>query len=482
MQINKDGELKQYKQFGLFSVSLFLLTTSLYAGSFEDFKRTQNSEFTKYNDARDREFNGYLKTAWQEYTAKFSPPVYTKPKPKNITPTTQKKVIQVGPKVNIKVGKEIKPPKMVKKNLVKESKKDIKFLFYGQRVGFDIDTKIKNAKFYPQSQAGIASFFDTVASNAYDSTLRDIKYISKKLELNDWGTYLLVDSLSKEAYTNSDDAKLFTWFMLNKLGYEVKIGLGAKHVVLMHYSEKIIYDTPRYKFGNKLFYVISNYAKGISEKVYTYKQSYPKAEKALDMSLRVLPKFDEDLESKTLFFTQYGKEYSVSFTYDKNLIDFMASYPQADYETYFNAPMQEKTYKSIATDLKKYVDGKHSSIAINFVLNFVQKAFIYEVDQEQFGREKVMFAEETLYYKKSDCEDRAILFSYLVKELFGISVIGVKYSDHMTTALYIPMKGDSVKANRRRFVIADPTYINANIGQSMPRYKSKIPQSFIVVK
>ncbi len=486
MQTNKDGGQKLFSQFGLFSISLFLLTTSLYAGSFEDFKRTQNSEFTKYSDARDKEFNGYLKTAWQEYTAKFSPPIYAKPKPKNITPTTQKKIIPVGPKVIIRVKKEIKQeiavPKIVEKDFLKESKKDIEFLFYGQSVGFDIDKKVKNAKFYPQSQTGIANFFDRVASHDYEVTLRDIKDISKKLNLNDWAIYLLIDALSQKAYTNRDEAKLFTWFMLNKLGYEVKIGLGAKHVVLMHYSEKIIYDTPRYKFGDKLFYVISNYAKGISEKVYTYKQSYPKAEKALDMSLKVLPKFDEDLKSKTLLFTQYGKEYSVSFNYDKNLIDFMASYPQADYETYFNAPMQEQTYKSIAKDLKRYIDGKHSSVAINFVLNFVQKAFVYEVDQEQFGREKVMFAEETLYYKKSDCEDRAILFSYLVKELFGISVIGVKYSDHMTTALYIPMKGDSVQANRRRFVIADPTYINANVGQSMPRYQSKIPQSFIVVK
>ena len=93
-----------------------------------------------------------------------------------------------------------------------------------------------------------------------------------------------------------------------------------------------------------------------------------------------------------------------------------------------------------------------------------------------------MFSNETLYYNKSDCEDRAILFSYLVKELFGVGVIGVKYKDHMATALYIPMKGDSVKAGRRKFVIADPTYINANIGQSMPQYKSKIPESFIIVK
>ena len=93
-----------------------------------------------------------------------------------------------------------------------------------------------------------------------------------------------------------------------------------------------------------------------------------------------------------------------------------------------------------------------------------------------------MFANETLYYDKSDCEDRAILFAYLVKELFHVNVIGVKYKDHMATALYIPMKGDSVKSGHRKFVIADPTYINANIGQSMPKYKSKEPDSFIIVK
>ncbi len=93
-----------------------------------------------------------------------------------------------------------------------------------------------------------------------------------------------------------------------------------------------------------------------------------------------------------------------------------------------------------------------------------------------------MFANETLYFDKSDCEDRAVLFSYLVKELFGVSVVGVKYKDHMATALYVPMSGDSVKAGKRKLVLADPTYINSSIGQSIPKYKSLIPESFVVVK
>ena len=140
------------------------------------------------------------------------------------------------------------------------------------------------------------------------------------------------------------------------------------------------------------------------------------------------------------------------------------------------------SYATIARDIKKYIDGKKASEGLNFVLSFVQNAFVYERDNQQFGREKVMFAQETLYFNKSDCEDRAILFAYLVKELFGYSVVGVKYKDHMATALYIPLAGDSVKVGRKKYVIADPTYINANIGQSMPKYRSVRPESFITLR
>jgi hypothetical protein len=127
------------------------------------------------------------------------------------------------------------------------------------------------------------------------------------------------------------------------------------------------------------------------------------------------------------------------------------------------------------------LDYKQASTAINFILNFVQNAFVYEVDNKQFGYEKVMFAQETLYYDKSDCEDRAVLFSYLVTKLFGFSVVGVKYKDHMATAIYIPLKGDSVNIKSKKYVIADPTYVNASVGQSMPQYRSIKPDKFIKV-
>ena len=361
-------------------------------------------------------------------------------------------------------------------------KKDINFEFYGSTLGFDMPKSINDANFYPQTQTGISNFFSVLASSNYENLVKEVQEVSKEMNLNDWGIYLLVLKLSDNIFHKKDNSKLMSWFLFNKLGYAVKVGLARKHIVLMHYSKKIIYSTPNYSFGKRKYYVVANYAKGSVGRLFSYKQDYPGATKALDLSLNTLPNLVSDTKKKTLSFKQFGKTYKVPFSYNKNLIDFMSTYPQAEYDVFFNAPLDNSTYQDIASGLKKYVDGKKASDAMNFVLNFVQKSFKYQRDNQQFGREKVMFAEETLYFDKSDCEDRAILFSYLMKELFHVPVVGVKYSDHMATALYIPIKGDKVVANNKTFVVADPTYINANIGMSMPKYRTKKPKSYILVR
>lgn len=540
MQQNRDGEQKLFKLCGLFSLVVLLSSTLVFGESFEEFKHSQAESFAKYKDERDNAFNKYLKAEWKAYMADQGVDLYEKPKPKKIASAKPKRIKSVGPKISIKI-KEIKhvepkpvqkfivikkvkkpevkkiepkliepkkvevkkpevkklepkekvvvvlpvkkPKKVVKpKEIIKVVQKDITFDFFGSTLGFDVPSKIKSAKFYPQNQKGIGNFFDSAASSEYEQFIDDIVDVSRVMKLNDWGKYLLVLKISDSVFNNQDNSKLLSWFIFNKMGYAVKIGLAKRHVILMHYSKKIIYSTPNYSFGKKKFYVVANYAKGSVGRLYSYKQNYPGADKSLDLSLEKLPMFQPNIKNNTLSFKEFGNSYSINYQFNQNLIDFMATYPQADYDIFFNAPIESRTYAGIATGLKKFVDGKKASDAMNFVLHFVQKSFEYERDDQQFGREKVMFAQETLYYKKSDCEDRAVLFSYLIKELFGVGVVGVKYKDHMATALYVPMQGDSVKSGSREFVIADPTYVNSSIGQSMPKYKSKRPESFIVVR
>ena len=150
------------------------------------------------------------------------------------------------------------------------------------------------------------------------------------MRLNDWGVYLLVEKFSKKLFSNPDDAKLMSWFVFNKLGYDVRVGLAKKQVTLMFYSKKIIYSTLNYNFSNKKFYVLSHYDKSRVGRLYSYKQSYPEATKAFDLSLKELPKFNRSAKSKSLWFKSKGEVFTTTYNYNQNLIDFMATYPEAD--------------------------------------------------------------------------------------------------------------------------------------------------------
>ena len=475
---NKDGGQKLLNLFGRFSIFLLICTTILYAENFAEFKTLQSASFNKYIDEKDATFNAYLKAQWSAYNSFKSKPLYSQPKPKSIPYKFTKKIKSVGPVVDIKVNvnKQNNQPKII------TTDKDLVFDFFGTKVGFDFDKKMQSAKFYPMNQNGIVNFFSIEASSNYMGIIENIKEIKKTMLLNDWALYLLIREIGEKIYTNNDDAKLFSWFILNKLGFKTKVAISNKHIVLLQKTKQKLYSTPSYKINKEIFYDIDNYNHTTQNTIYTYPQEYPDTTKELDFTISKLPLFANDERIREISFKYLSQNYPFKYRYNQNLINFMNSYPQVEYKVYFNTPIQHVTYEDISETMKKYINGKKASQAINFVLNMVQKSFDYKRDQQQFDREKVMFAEETLFYKSSDCEDRAVLFSYLIKKLFDISVVGIKYKNHMATGLYIPLPGDHVNIHGRRYVIADPTYINANVGEAMPRYRSIRPESFIVVK
>lgn len=43
---------------------------------------------------------------------------------------------------------------------------------------------------------------------------------------------------------------------------------------------------------------------------------------------------------------------------------------------------------------------------VDILLSFIQGSVVYKTDQEQFGKERYMLAEECLYYPYSGCVDR----------------------------------------------------------------------------
>ena len=108
----------------------------------------------------------------------------------------------------------------------------------------------------------------------------------------------------------------------------------------------------------------------------------------------------------------------------------------------------------------------------------MQTAFKYKTDEGQFGIENYLFPEETLYYPYSDCEDRSVFFAWLVHSLLGLEVVGLDFPGHIAAAVNFNEKfrGDAVLHKGKRYVVTDPTYINASAGMTMPDFKNKKPK------
>ena len=77
------------------------------------------------------------------------------------------------------------------------------------------------------------------------------------------------------------------------------------------------------------------------------------------------------------------------------------------------------------------------------------------------------------YYPYCDCEDRAVLYSYLVRNLLKLDVVLLDYPNHIATAVCFNenVSGDFVTVEGKKYIVCDPTYIGASIGKAMPQFK-----------
>ena len=461
---------------------LFLLfsLTFLHAQTYEEFLRSQNEAFASYKEERDRAFSDYLKKEWKAYQESIGLKPYKKKKPLSIPKA--KKVVSKKPVKKVLVVKQPETQQEEKrydKIIIQpesESLKSLYLTFFGVDLTLHYDQSIKNISLQREiSKDKIAQAWEDLASSEYETTLNELKAISKKLRLNDWASYLLVKETAAAIYNDENEARLFTWFALLKMNYDAHISFQKHRVILLIPVEGELYNTVYYTLNTKQYYAIDYYAHGKLGSIMTYDNTYEGSDLGIDFAIKRVPLLSQNKIVKHLSFNLEDSLKTLALEYDKNLFDFYQSYPQVGYRNYFSAPESAFLDESIKKSFEPLIVGKSQSEALGIILNFVQNAFKYQVDTEQFNEEKVMFPSETIYYAYSDCEDRAILFSYMVKVLLGMDVVGLKYPNHMATAVHIKEKveGEYITFNNRQYIVADPTYVNAHIGLSMPQYRGK---------
>lgn len=478
---------------GVLTSMVWVVAISQPAYANDDFaawKQQYQNSFQEYKDKRDQEFTVFLKTQWKEMNLLRGIELDPEPKPvvmpvAVIPPESPKPVITAPTPPVVKPDAVIKIPKPAPVDApvaspapeVQRKGRKLVINYLGARQTFYYDAKFKAALSPRMDGKAISDFWSALSLADYDDLISQVNETSRAMRLNDWAQALLVYEISKALYPASESSRsLFTWFMLAKDGYQSRIAYNDREVFLLIPSQQPLYAVPYFTFEQLRYYALSfdGREKKLGQ-VYTYDGNYPGASKALNMQMSNEVVVAGTSVHRDLSFEFEGRRYAIRTAHENERIRFMQTYPQLDLEWYFKTRVNARASMPLQQQLSDYMKGMDEQTAVNFLLRFVQTSLRYKTDEDQFGRENYLLPEETLYYPYSDCEDRSILFAWLVRSLLGMEVIGLDYPGHVATAVLFKgsIPGDSIAHNGHRYIVADPTYINASAGMTMPAFKNK---------
>lgn len=457
-----------------------------------EYKVQRDEQIQSYLEERDRLFSEFLKTRWELFEAYqgiklddtpkplivpiYEPPDTTRELPLPEEPPGIPEFEEPEPKLPREPSPVIVPP-------IDPSLSLLRIEFLGDTLSVPVDPKMKFELDGTFDNTLISQYWETMAETKYSASLESLEQYREKYRLNDWGYGYLIHAVGEQLFRepNGNRLNLFIWFMLLKSGYDAKIGYNSGSVALLVPTSHLVYDVNYFKIGDEAKYYTLSFAPEHNpgtERLHVYEGNYPDATTIMNFGNNMIPAIENGIDNRTRTFGYNGVQYDVNTRVNQSIVDLYRHFPQIELALLFNAPLSESAYQSLMGSLQELIKGKSEYEAMNMLLRFVQTAFDYQIDQEQFSREKYLIPDETLFYQSSDCEDRSILFAFLVKELLGLKVIGLDYPGHVATAVKLNHStgGTKIEYGGSRYTVCDPTYINANVGNSMQKFSDVEPK------
>lgn len=469
---------------------LFCFSVSLFAqNDIEEYKRRRQQEFTTYKDERLEGLKKYKEEANKKYAEMMQqrweyfqmqkgievpkspdpvvPPVF-EPDDKEPAKTRPQEVKIEGMPAVSKLPKAVSKPKYDLPEVSRELPKSRKiFDFYGTVCTIQYNEEMV-FELASNDEYEVSKAWAKLSGGSSNQWLNDCITAKGKYNLCDWAYLKFTQKAAESLFGESDEATLLQAYTLIQSGYKLRIGRGNGKLCLFVPSEYIMYNYSYVAIdGDKYFAIIDD----LATEVYIFDANFPE-EHLLSLEISQPYLSVSPTESKSFKSRRY-QDLSIELETNANLIDFYNDFPRnSSWNLLSKASLSQQVKNKLYPVLREKVKGKTQEEAANILINFVQTAFEYKTDGEQFGYERPFFGDELFFYPYSDCEDRSILYSILVREILKLDVVLLHYEGHLATAVKFTddVNGDYLLFENDKYIVCDPTYINANIGRTMPNH------------
>ena len=357
---------------------------------------------------------------------------------------------------------------------------NVTIVFYGTPLTFRAP-KLAEFKLTRLGDRQYSAAWKELAGEEFDNLLFDCLATRDKFQLCDYAYVQMLGALAEKIYGKGNEATFLQAFLYAQSGYSMRLAhsLSTNELFMLFGSNYTLYNRPMYTLNGMHYYLTKEAPDDLCFSRASFSTEQP-------MTLQI--NYDLRLSSDSLKSLTRSSKMGITSSMEVNehLIDFYKSYPMGNldgevgtqYAIYANAPIEKHIRQTLYPSLKKAIKGYSERDAVNKLLNYVQTAFEYKVDNDVWGYDRVFFPLETLYYPYSDCEDRSILFARLVRDLVGNDVVLLLYPQHLATAVRFnaDVQGDYVLLDDQKYVICDPTYILSSVGEMIPDLKGVTAQ------
>ena len=469
----------------LFGLSMFTSSaqTDDFYAQYEKFSKHAKAEYEDYRAQCNAEYVKFLERAWKEYKVLPSIP---RPKDEVVPPTImprqdknkkQAKEILienvVSPILSLPQPKPISP--IYENDKVEE--KNFSFSYMGTtcevRLPKDLNIRMSGCE-----SCMIATIWKQLATNAMDNTIRDFLALRLKMQLCDWAYLNLIDTFAKAFCGHGNEAVIMAAFIYSQSGYKMRLGRDCEKLYLLYGSKHGIYEKGYIVIEGINYYPLDDKVERMEISDFSFPQ-----EQSMSLYIENAQKFTIRPSAIRKLASEQYHDVAIDSQVNLNLIQFYNTYPSSEvngnfmtcWKMYADTPMDESVSQMLYPDIKNKIEGLSDVQAVNQILNWVQTAFQYEYDDKVWGHDRAFFAEETLYYPYCDCEDRAIRFTRLVRDLLGLKCILVYYPGHLASAVCLKQQvnGDYISLDGDVYTICDPTYIGAPVGITMPEMDNR---------
>lgn len=449
---------------------------------FGSFQQQMNQRFDRFQDTINHRFAKELERQWMEYRifTGEEQPVRPKPLVQPVAPPHHPvsseelpvgdvlPLLQAYPQPALIQSPELPPTPQAGMMQLHPS-------FFSQSITCDCPAGYSGLQLAGIDEKSVATFWMALAQEGVDYFIAQCRHWVAQLHLNDWAVYQLSEALAQQLYPHRyNEQTVTTVFIVNQLGLKAKIGRCNQQLVSLLPVNHTIYSRSYLKLQDTKYYIfpsVDTSAEGQS--TYTYSLDFPSAQSVFDMNIHEPLNFDSTVGEHEFSTRWHGTD--ISIRVNRALMDFYHAYPQVELAVYANAAPDAKWTAQMKQVLSTMLEGRNEYEAAEALLSFMHHTFRYANDKEQFGYEKTFFCEENFFYSGSDCEDFAVLFSYLVRELVGLDVVLLDYQNHIATAVHFhdpSVEGDFYMLNGKKYIVCDPTYFGASVGETMMNYKN----------